>query len=366
MRCGNYYAQNFSVTSRLEEESYMVKDLSGFPEGSFVANLQNSAQTSFRANEQFKILIPKAGMTGDINGNFNIVGKVKNYPVFYGQAPAGYQNYTVTFDTFGDELASGNLSIPCNMGSLKVLKVDSETNSPIEGVKFELKKENSEEVYTKTTDENGEIIFDKLYQGKYVLKEVQTVQEYRMNHQSFDIDITYNQQSEITVENEIIKGWLRIIKQDLENSNVRLNGVQFELYDEEMNLLETLETDERGEAISAKYPSVNRKYYLKEIKTIDGYVLDQELKEIHLENDVIHDVFIKNAKEPKDPEIIVIEKDPPEPEIIVIEPEPEVIVIEKEPEIIIEEIEPEPIYEKVIIGEPKVIKEVVKLPKTGM
>lgn len=123
-----------------------------------------------------------------------------------------------------------------------------------------------------------------------------------------------------------------------------------------MNLLETLETNERGEAISKKYPSVNKKYYLKEIKTIQGYVLDSEIKEISLADNSILDVFIKNAKEPKESEIITISK----------EPEPKVVILEKEPKVIIDEIEPEPIYEKVIIGEPKIVKKIVKLPKTGM
>lgn len=143
-----------------------------------------------------------------------------------------------------------------------------------------------------------------------------------------------------------------------------------------MNLLETLETDERGEAFSKKYPSVNRKYYLKEIQATEGYVADSELHEIHLAKDAIMDVFIKNAKEPKETETIIIEKEP-EPEIIEIEKEPEVIIvekevepqiveIEKEPEVIVKEIEPEPIYQEVIIGEPRVIKKAVKLPKTGM
>lgn len=134
-----------------------------------------------------------------------------------------------------------------------------------------------------------------------------------------------------------------------------------------MNLLETLETDERGEAMSGKYPAVNRKYYLKEIQATEGYVLDSELHEVHLTADAIQDVFIKNAKEPKEPETIIIEKDPPEPEIIIIEKEvePEIVVVEKEPEVIIQEIEPDPIYEEVMIGEPRVIKKAVKLPKTG-
>ena len=122
-----------------------------------------------------------------------------------------------------------------------------------------------------------------------------------------------------------------------------------------MNLLETLETDEKGEAMSKQYPSVNRKYYLKETKTVDGYSFSSELLEVTLLNDSIKDVFIKNTKEPKEPDIVVIEE----------EPEPEVVTITKEPEVITEVKEPEPI-KKVIMGEPKVIEETRILPKTGM
>lgn len=231
------------------------------------------------------------------------------------------------------------------------------------GVKFELRNKDRNEVFTKITDDNGEIIFDKLYQGSYILKEVETVPEYEINDTPFDISINYGKQSDITVKNNIIKGWLRIIKQDLEYSSVRLSGVQFELYDEDMNLLETLETDEKGEAMSKLYPSVNRKYYLKEIKSADGYVLDSELREITLLDNQMRDIFIKNGREPKEP--VIIEK-VPEPETIIIEKDPEIIYVEKDPEVIIEEIEPEPIVKKVILGEPKIIEEVVKLPKTGM
>ena len=262
----DYYFQEFLASSKLEETSYEVANLEDFPEGTFVANLENNPQTVFNPGEKFRILIPKSGMIKDIDGKFDVIGKVKNYPVFYGKAPDGYQNYAVTFDSFGDEIAKGSLKISC------------------------------------------------------------------------------------------IEGWIRIIKQDLENNSVRLEGTKFELYDENMNLLETLETDEKGEAISGKYPTFSGKYYLKEIQATEGYVMDEELHEIQLAQNGILDVFIKNAKEPKEPEIIVIEK----------EVEPEIIVVEKEPEVIIKEIEPDPIYKEVIIGEPNIIEQPVKLTKTGM
>ena len=223
---GNYYSQDFKVQSKLEEEKYEVKDLSGFPSGTIITDLQNSPQIVFYPEENFRILVPKSGLTQDIHGSFQIVGKVKNYPVFYGKAPSGYQNYTVTFDSFGDELAKGDLDIFCNTGSLKVNKIESQTNTPIGGVKFELRNQDTDEVIERTTDENGEILFENLYQGKYILKELEPNPKYKVNTEVFEMTIDYNMQSEITVSNELIKRWLRIIKLDLENDNIRLKRNQ--------------------------------------------------------------------------------------------------------------------------------------------
>ena len=110
-KIGNYYSQTYSVESKLEQKSFEVKDLTGFPDGTIVTNIDNVNQTNFNSGEKFKISIPRDKITENIDGNFNIVGKVKNYPVFYGKAPDGKQNYTVTFDSFGDELASRKFKI---------------------------------------------------------------------------------------------------------------------------------------------------------------------------------------------------------------------------------------------------------------
>ena len=101
-----------------------------------------------------------------------------------------------------------------------------------------------------------------------------------------------------------------------------------------MNLLETLETNENGEALSKEYPVVNKKYYLKEIETVEGYSFSSDLIDVTLIGDSIKDVFVKNAKIPKEPDIVTVYE------------------------------EPEPI-KKVIMGEPKIIEEVIPLPKTG-
>lgn len=106
IEAGDYYAQNFVITSKLEEESYEIKNLEGFPAGTIVVNMQNNPQNVFNPVEKFRILVPKSELNKNINGTFQVIGKVKNYPIFYGEAPSGYQNYAITFDSFGDELAS--------------------------------------------------------------------------------------------------------------------------------------------------------------------------------------------------------------------------------------------------------------------
>ena len=125
----NYYFQEYIASSKLDETSYEVKDLSGFPEGTFIANTDNNPQNIFKPGEKFRILIPKSGMAKDIDGKFTIIGKVKNYPVFFGEGPDGYQDYTVTFDTFGDEIAMGSLQIPCIEGWIRIIKQDLENNN---------------------------------------------------------------------------------------------------------------------------------------------------------------------------------------------------------------------------------------------
>ena len=354
---GEYYSQDFSVDSIIDERSYEVKsEIRDFPEGTIIANLENQPQNVFQAGENFRILIPKSGLTKEINGSFDIVGKVKNYPVFFGDAKdSNKQNYIVTFDDFGDELATGTFNIAVNTGKVKVVKVDSESKDPLEGVTFELKREGTEEVIEKTTDENGEAIFDELLPGKYELKEKGSLEGYELSEETFSVEVKYNEETKVEVENDLIKGSIKIIKQDSENSNVRLKGVKFELYDQDMNLLETLETDEKGEAYSKDYPSVNKKYYLKEVKTIDGYSLDSEVHEITLLDNNVLEVYIKNVKTPKEPEVFVVEEKPePQVEVVVDEPEVETVHEKPDPQV------------NVVVDEPEIIEKVVKLPKTGM
>jgi len=403
---GDYYYFEYNVSSRIDMMNYEVTNLNGLPTGTFIANTTNNPQTVFNYGENFRVLIPKSGLTDDVDGKVDIKSKVKNYPIFYGEAPAGMQNYIITYDTYGDETCSINCNLKTNSGKLKVVKIDGETLNPIEGVEFKLKSEDPEIFYIGVTNNNGEAFFENLYPGKYTLVETKTGNNYIINSEKFDINIEYNKQSEfivknnikrgkvkvikkdydtqlpiegvsfdildsntkeiletittdkdgiavsgelridrdyilkenwkneeyvknekeypfkvnsdniieISINNEKVKGRLKIVKLDSNNKNIKLSNVEFELYDENMNLLENLKTNNEGEAISKEYPSKNKIYYLKEIKTKDGYILDSNVKQINLiDNDTL-EYFVYNDKDiPKKPDEPDIPKDEPTP-----------------------------------------------------
>lgn len=55
------------------------------------------------------------------------------------------------------------------------------------------------------------------------MTEKSTKEEYNINETPFDITVEGNKQSDIIVENILKKGKIRIIKQDVENSQIRLS-----------------------------------------------------------------------------------------------------------------------------------------------
>ena len=80
---GNYYSQTYTVTSTVNISGFQINQISGLPEGSFVANTKGSKQTSFSSGETFKVMIPKSKLTKNINGTISISSNCQTYPIFY-------------------------------------------------------------------------------------------------------------------------------------------------------------------------------------------------------------------------------------------------------------------------------------------
>ena len=104
----------------------------------------------------FKMIIPKSSMDKDLNVTINITTRCKTYPVFFGKTNiSGSQNYAITTDPYGDYAAKTNLNVKTNTGVIKIVKTDDETHKAIEGVTFQLSKEDGTVIANATTNKDG-------------------------------------------------------------------------------------------------------------------------------------------------------------------------------------------------------------------
>lgn len=243
---GDYYSQEYSISSPVETSEYTITATNGLPNGSQITNMSNNVQSTFSGSEHFKVRIPKTSLSSDINVTIVLQAKCKTYPVFYGKTTVpGTQDYLLTFDPFGDVAGRADLNIKTNTGKIKIVKNDEDTNQPISGVTFQLLTKNGTVIANATTNERGEITFPNLYQNNYQLKEISTNDNYILNEMTFDVNVEYNKTTTKTITNEHKKGDLTVYKVDKDNNRIALGGVTFDLYSEEFKrVIGTYTTDE--------------------------------------------------------------------------------------------------------------------------
>ena len=180
-------------------------------------------------------------------------------------------------------------------GQIRVIKVDLDNNEvKLKGVEFNVLDEKGNVVDKLVTDKNGEAVSKRLpINQQYKLQEVKTLQDYVLNEEIKTITLEQDKIKDITFTNELKKGQIRVIKVDLDNNEVKLKGVEFNVLDEKGNVVDKLITDKNGEAVSKRLP-INQQYKLQEIKTLDNYVLNEEIKTITLKQDQITDITFTN------------------------------------------------------------------------
>ncbi len=274
-----YLVQTYKVTGNRGVDSYNVS-INGFPKGTKMLNNLNSEATNMN-NSTFKVAVPIKEIKSNIEGKINITdAKVKTYPVFYAEAYSDeYQDYITYADTVESAATNVILNIDAYKCSLKVIKMDKETKKPLQGVTFNAKYvDNNESIGEFTTNKNGEININKLRQGKIILTEKLTLEEYELDTIPISAELEYNQAKEIQIYNNHKKGNIKIVKVDKDDNNIKLEGVEFDLINEDGKIVSHLITNSEGEATA---DGINTgKYILRETKTKEEYKIaaDQEIK----------------------------------------------------------------------------------------
>ena len=197
-------------------------------------------------------------------------------------------------------------------GQVRVIKVDKDNNKiGLGDIKFDLYSEEFKKVIgTYTTDVNGEIFIENLRIGNYKLIEKITNKWYNLNDEAVEIKINWGKITDILVENELKKGQVKVIKKDSDNNEISLGGVKFDVLDEKGTVLETIITNEKGEAYTSEYPVRDyEKLIIREIETLDEYVLQKNPQIVELKANEIIEVEFTNELKKGQIRIIKVDKD---------------------------------------------------------
>ena len=246
---GNYYVQNYTVSSNIEITSYDVA-MTGFSDGTIITDKNGTQRNTFNVGETFQVRLPKNSVeTGDINGKVRLTVTSKSYAVFYATSyDESLQDYTVTGDPLALTSSTTNLDLKGNTAGIKIKKIDTDTNEPIPNTTFQITKEDGTEIGTATTGEDGTVTFNNLYQANYVVKEIKNNDDYVLSQETINIPAYYNNITDKTITNKHKEGDLTIYKVDKDNHKITLGNVEFDLFSEEFNkVIGTYITDVNGE-----------------------------------------------------------------------------------------------------------------------
>lgn len=176
------------------------------------------------------------------------------------------------------------LKLSLEVGSIEIIKTDSKSNKPIQGVKFKLYEEdgkteakyaNGTAIGELTTDTNGKITINNLLFGDYVLKEVASAEGYLTNEKVYPIQIKDISVIQIKVTNNPVL--TKISKKDITNEK-ELVGAHIVITDESDNI--------RAEYDSTEEPYEfylgPGKYKLKETVAPEGYDLVETVFEFEI------------------------------------------------------------------------------------
>ncbi|HAT4315308.1 TPA: Cys-Gln thioester bond-forming surface protein [Clostridium perfringens] len=210
--------------------------------------------------------------------------KPAEYTIHEVEAPQGYLvTNPVNVTVKPNKVSIAEMTDTQVKGKIQVLKVDEETNTPLQGAEFEITQD-GKHIETITTGENGIATSSLLPFGNYLVKEIKAPAKYVLNGEEHPVTISENGKTiEITHTNRVIKGKVAVKKTDSEIADLNLEGAEFTIYDNNKNSVATITTNKDGYAESE--PLNYGTYTMQETKAPKGYLLSNKVWDINITED---------------------------------------------------------------------------------
>ncbi|HGA0508312.1 TPA: SpaA isopeptide-forming pilin-related protein [Bacillus pacificus] len=181
-------------------------------------------------------------------------------------------------------------------GNLQIKKVDeNDENIVLKDAKFDVIDKDNNVVATVTTNEKGIAEVKDLPFGDYFVKEISAPEGYIKVDTPEKVTIDKTNIIEFVMKNtkKVDNGQFKLLKKDSESGQL-LPGAKFDVIDKDGNVVETIITDGKGEALSKQLPVGT--YTLKEVEAPKGYELSSSLVHVDVAANKTVTVDVLNKK----------------------------------------------------------------------
>lgn len=296
----NINREYYSETYRLEKNQN-IKNISlsimGIDNVKFT-DLNNNEITDINNVNDFKVLIPITSVTQDKELVLNFRIKSKQTSVMFGATNMlDRQNMGLLLDPVNFRNIQDKFIVNYKTFNVILNKVDKDTGLRVEGVTFRFETLDGINLGEYTTGKNGVIELDvqkdlKIFkEQKIKVTEIKVPDNYTIDEENNTkiIDIKWGESETITFVNEKIKGQIKVKKYSSNDNKYTsllakspLANVEFKVLDENNNVVDTIITNENGEALSKDL--LKGKYKLKETKQAKYYLLNEKVYEFEIKN----------------------------------------------------------------------------------
>ncbi|WP_257129160.1 MSCRAMM family protein, partial [Bacillus wiedmannii] len=181
-------------------------------------------------------------------------------------------------------------------GNLQIKKVDeNDENIVLKDAKFDVIDKDNNVVATVTTNEKGIAEVKDLPFGDYFVKEISAPEGYIKVDTPVKVTIDNTNIIEFVMKNtkKVENGQFKLLKKDSESGQL-LPGAKFDVIDKDGNVIETIITDGKGEALSKQLPVGT--YTLQEVEAPKGYELSSSLVHVDVAANKTVTVDVLNKK----------------------------------------------------------------------
>ena len=208
----------------------------------------------------------------------------------------GIDNKSQKMGLFGlDDPVVASVKLNVVGGKINIKKVDSENdtttpqgNATLIGAKYNIIDSNGNVVDTLTIGNDSTATSKHLALGTYTIKEISASTGYYLNNATYIATISSSDTIYITVEEDVIKGKIKVNKFDSETNsckaqgNATLVGAKYNILNSNGNVVDTLTIGNDCSATSKELPYGN--YTIKEVSASTGYYIDTNSYSVSIKN----------------------------------------------------------------------------------